>query len=425
MRTQEVKTIAVAFCLVTSALLVHASAQVPFEQAVADLKSPDADTRFRAVELLKDAAYPEGAVPLAGAINDQDPDIQMQAMAGELNIFLADKVPARRRVGLVVERRSKGSAEAAFAAGRSAVGARAVPAAVPAALRGAMRSASPRVALEALYTFGTLAPEVAAADRPELLRSSAADMAAMLALPAPATRIAALHVAGRLYAKRPGDGPVEQMVGDAAIAALNDRNTDVKGAAMQALGAMKYGRAVQGLTDLFAYYKRGSLAEQALDALAQIGSPASVPVFTSQLAAAPALRRFAVEGIARAGDRSKAHDVDDAAAGASTDAVNMAALFAAAELANAPLEQIVEGLARPGLHDQALGYLVELAPGRVRQLTQGARDPDPRIRAEIADVLGLSGDPAAIPVVAAMAGDSDPQTARAAARAAVRLGPAR
>ncbi|HEX4347565.1 MAG TPA: hypothetical protein VHZ73_08330, partial [Vicinamibacterales bacterium] len=97
--------LACAFALLSVAL--PAAAQIPFEQTVADLKSPNADTRFRAVQLLKDAAYPEAALPLATAIGDKDPDVQIEAMAGELNIFLAEKVTSRRRVGLVIERRNK------------------------------------------------------------------------------------------------------------------------------------------------------------------------------------------------------------------------------------------------------------------------------------------------------------------------------
>src|SRR5215208_3410416 len=38
--------------------------QVSFEQASADLASPEAGTRLRAVQLLKQAGYPEAAVPL-------------------------------------------------------------------------------------------------------------------------------------------------------------------------------------------------------------------------------------------------------------------------------------------------------------------------------------------------------------------------
>jgi HEAT repeat protein len=331
-------------------------------------------------------------------------------------------VPSRRHVGLFVERRNGVSAEASFSVGRAAMGPRPVPLAVIAALGDAMHSAKPQVAIEALYAFGTLAPECAPPDRPELLRTSASDLVAMIASSQLGVRIAALRVVGRVYQRRAGDAPIDQTLGDAVIVALNDRNSDVRAAAMQALGAMRYDRATQALTDLFQYFKRGPLAQAALDALARIANPASMPVFVAQLSAGNAsLKVAAIEGIARLGDKSKAADVEAAVSGERSDAVDLAGAFASASLSKGPIDSIVEALARPSQHDQAFGYLVELAPGRSRLLAKGAQDPDPLMRSDVADILGLVGDPAALPMLGMMKKDSDPQTARAAARAEARL----
>jgi len=57
------------------------SAQVSFEQASADLTSPDAKVRLHAVQLLKGAAYPEAAVPLARLLTDAQDDVQLEAIA--------------------------------------------------------------------------------------------------------------------------------------------------------------------------------------------------------------------------------------------------------------------------------------------------------------------------------------------------------
>ena len=61
------------------------SAQVPYEQASRDLSSADASLRLRAVQMLKDAAYPEAAVPLAALVNDPRDEVQLEAIAAELN----------------------------------------------------------------------------------------------------------------------------------------------------------------------------------------------------------------------------------------------------------------------------------------------------------------------------------------------------
>ena len=52
-----------------------------------------------------------------------------------------------------------------------------------------------------------------------------------------------------------------------------------------------------------------------------------------------------------------------------------------------------------------------------------AQDPDPRVRADVVDVLGLTRNPAVLPLAEAMAKDADQQVARAAERAVARLRP--
>ncbi len=76
------------------------AAQPSFDAAISDLKSPDRDTRLRAVRLLKDAGRPEAALPLVALLSDADDEIQYEAIGAELNIFLAEKVVSKRRVGL-------------------------------------------------------------------------------------------------------------------------------------------------------------------------------------------------------------------------------------------------------------------------------------------------------------------------------------
>ena len=414
----------IAACMLS--LPAVSAAQISFEQAVADLKNPSAEARLHAVTTIRDAGYPEAAVPLADVIADADNDVQLAAIAAELNIFIASKVTSSRRVALVVEVRNKGGAAAAFSAGRSVVGPRVVPLAVATALHRATHDDSPQVALEAAYAFGTLAPEVSAADRPELLRSAAPDLAPLFGASDSAMRLAALRVVVRVYARRSTDAPADETLGDAVIGALNDRNTDVRTAAMDALGAMRYERATQGLTDLFQFYKHGSLAESALSALARIGNPSSSALFVSQLSGGtPMLKTAAIEGLARIGDASKKGDIEKAIEGERNDAVLLAATFAVASVSKGPIEPIVDALAHPKLHDQAFNYLVELAPGRSRTFGQGTQDPDAGVRTDVADILGLAGDPAARPMVEAMKQDRDAGVVRAAERARVRLGDGR
>jgi hypothetical protein len=393
-------------------------AQVPFEQAARDLASGDPATRLRAVQMLKDAAYPEAAVPLAAAVTDTVDDVQLEAIAAELNIFLAERVVTRKRVGLVIEKRNAVIAEPAFSLGPLAIGPRPVPIEVVTALRQAARDENPRVAIEALYAFGVLAIEPAGNARRDLLHASGPELAAMLGVADPAIRYGAARVIGRVFAQRPQDEPVEEIVGDAVISALNDGDRAVKVAAMQALGAMRYERGVQALADLFGYYGKGEPAAAALDALARIAHPTSAALMTAQLASKTAvLRGIAIEGIARLGDASKLTAVQAAGGSERSDGLILAIAFASAMLSNAPADPIVEGLTRPKLRDQAKQYCVELVPRRSALLPRPLQDPDARIRADVVDAIALSRDPSALPLVDKLTADSDARVAKAAERA--------
>jgi HEAT repeat protein len=372
--------------------------------------------------MLKDAAYPEAAVPLAALINDPRDDVQFEAIAAELNIFLAEKIVARKRVGLVIEVRNAILAEPAFASGPLALGSLTVPPEVLTALRSATRDDNPGVGLESLYTFGVLAVQPGGAARRDLLRESGPELASLIGAPDPAFRYAALRVLGRVFARRAQDDPIEVTVGDAVIAGLNDNESRVKRAAMDALAQMRYERAVQPLTDLFQYYGKGDGASAALDAVARIAHPSGAQLLSAQLSSkSTPLRTIAIEGLARLGDSARLTDIQAALGGAPGENVLLAGAFAASMLSGTPIDPIAEALTKPRFGDQAKSYLVELAPGRTSAFTRYLQDPDARIRASIADVFGLAGDPAALPSVEPLMSDRDPQVARAAQRAVARL----
>ena len=404
--------------------LAHLSAQVSFEQAAKDLASPDPGTRLRAVQLLKRTPYPEAALPLAAVVTDAQDDIQLEAIAAELNIFLADPVVPKKRVAFVVEVRSAVQAEPAFSAGPNALGARPVPLEVLTALRTAARDDNPRVAIEALYAFGTLASQPGGEARRGVLRAAGPDLAAFIGSSDPAMRYAAVRVLGRVFARRAGDDTVESTVGDAVITALNDNDRAVKTAAMLALGAMRYDRGMQALTDLFTYYGKGDAAEASLDALAHIAHPTSVPLFTAQLAAKNAsLRGIAIEGLARVGDPAQLPAIQAVLDKEREQSVTLAGAFALVLLGNAATDQVADWLGRPKMREQAKRYVIEIAPGRTHTFAHQLLDGDPQIRLDVVDALGQAGDPAALAVVEPLTQDRDPQVARAAERAVARLRP--
>jgi HEAT repeat protein len=414
--------LAMVVALVSSVAPAFGQTTSPFAQAISELGSGDASVRHRAAQALKQGAPDDAALPLVPAIGDAEDAVQLEAIAAEVNIFLVEKVVTRKRVALLIEVRNQISAEAVFSEGPSVIDTRPVPAEVLTALRAATHDENARVALEALYAFGALSVNVSGKERDALLAASAADLGAALGVPSADVRMGAIRVITRLYAWRPGDRDVDPAVGDALVTTLNDPDSSIRLAAMDAIGALRYVRSLQAMTDLFVFYKRGPDAVASLSALARIGHPAAATLFATTLGSHDApLRVASIQGLARTGNPAQASLISEAVAPDKNDEVRLAGHYAAAMLSNGPLDAVVDALSRPRLHDVALQYLIDLAPGRVAQLAPLAQAQDARLRVDVFEALGLSGDAAALPIALASTQDGDPAVARAAARAVGRL----
>jgi HEAT repeat protein len=400
-----------------------AIAQVPYDQAVGGLTSPDPKVRLHSATLLKESAYVEAGVPLAKLVGDPDNAVQLEAIAALVNIFTVGK-GAPKRIGFIrFEDWSRRPALAAFEGGPLVLGTAPVPPAVLLALRLAARDDSPAVSIEALYAFGALGSQLSGRARRDLLQRSTADMAGLLAMPDPELRLAAVRVIGRLYKPRPGDAPVDTALADLVITAVNESDRAMKAAAMETLGDIHEVRAVAGLTELLDFYGQGELALPALSALARIGDRSSAPVFLMRLKGkwTPKAKALAIAGLARTGDASHMAAIQGALKQEHDDLVIAASNFAATMLSNAPAERLVDALNRPNLHDAVRGYLVEIAPGHVSRLSRYAQDPEARMRIDIADIVGLADDPQGVQVVEPLLADMDKQVVFAAERAMRRL----
>ncbi|MGE4056292.1 MAG: HEAT repeat domain-containing protein, partial [Vicinamibacterales bacterium] len=376
----------------------------------------DPNVRLRALRMLAATRYPEAAEPIAALLNDPENSIQLEAMRGELNIFLAEPLAPRRRVALVFERRGTMRAEDVFDAGPLMVGGQLVPEPVFAGLRGAIRDADTRVALEAVYTVGILGPAGVAG---EWRGDIAAALIEVLQHPEPDHRVAGLRAIGRFLGvpgRRASD--TSAGLGDAVLQSLDDRNREVRFAAMEALADLRYDRGVQVMLDRFSSNSGGDEGDALLGALASIGHSSSSTLFIDLLEhGSTARKRRAVEGLARTGE-SELLTVIDARLGRETDrALALAGAFARARLAGGPLDPIVSALMRPEQEEQAFEYLVDLVPVRTRDLAVYARDPDVVVRGRLAEAVALAGEPGALPLVEPLVNDSEPGVADAARRA--------
>ena len=145
--------------------------------------------------------------------------------------------------------------------------------------------------VSAAYAFGILAGRSGrAASAPELAAAGQA-LVVMIGSGDRKSRVAGARVAGRVFAL-PFDGPTARPALTPglveALFALLNRDSEVEQlAAMDALGLLRETNAVTSLTERYNFYRDGgrrSLAGGALEALARIGDPSTIPI-ARQLAA--------------------------------------------------------------------------------------------------------------------------------------------
>jgi HEAT repeat protein len=393
-----------------AAALLSASAssaqQLRFDDVIRNLRNPDPKIRVSAVRLLRDAKYPEAIEPMAPLVLDSIDEIQLEAIAAELSFFLEEDVKPKKMVGFLVERRKSGIGAAAFDLGPLAVWPRPVPAELVTALLQAVDDENAKVRVDAIYAAGVIAKAPLAADH-------VARLIKALDHYDPAIRSAAARVSGRLKIAE---------AGDTLVKAVNDSQPEVRYAAIRALGALRRADAAKALTEQFAYYKKGEGAWSALDALARIAAPDSVPLFTERLQDKdPYIRRAAIEGLGRTGDLASIESLERSVTIDEAPMVRIAAAFALQKLGRNYASRLVDLMGSSKVQPQGQEYLVELGPSMVATIVPRIQEPDPQVREALVDVLGVIGDGSTIPALEAAAKDPSASVAAAAKRAVARI----
>lgn len=395
-----------------------------FEAVVADLTSPDAGTRLAAVRQLSAAGYPEAARPLAGLLGDPDERVAREAMYAELGLYLGTRMRGERRVAFVVELPRSNPASRAFEDSWGSLPLMPVPAEVIEGLSGRLTGENLPLRLETIAALSLLG-QVEGVVTPAHEKAAEA-LAQRLGDPKPPIRAAAARAAGRMFRRcaAPCEAPGVQRLGDALVRGLNDPEAPVLMAVIEGLGEMRYQPAAEALTHVYDYFKKQPPALAALDALARIGSPASIPVFRAAAGRRePAARRAAVEGLARVGER-------DALTAAVTQAQAVRAdtevvLGAAFALQRAGLGQHLSPLFdAAGGADTALqvqDYLVELGPAVAPQVAAALSSSHGEARARLIEVLAAIGGADQVAAIQAARGEGGARVAAAADRTLRRL----
>jgi len=410
-----------------------AAAQDPsFTEVVARLNSSDPGARMDALRQLRDAGYLQAAPAIAPLLGDADPRVQALAVQSVVSLFLVDESYTRAYGKSVIMEQGATLPLYAFV---QRVGATIANPAPPAVIRGLIAAAgSPtmRNRFDAAYALGVLGPPLITRGQFPGGKAAVDVLMAVLREPDGTMRLAATHVLGRLMgaALQNEDGNAELAsqrteVGDQIVAGMNDPDVMIRLSSMGALGEMRYDRAVQSLTDTYGYYKKGPEAIAALDAVAKIGHPGSLPVFFAQLGHREAhVRRLAVEGIARTGDKDGFAEMEARTLRDQSAFVTYARAFARAKVRDySQLTKLVEGLKYSLLQSDVFDYLVELGAPVASELWTFSTHKDAKVRAGVAEVLGIVGAQASLPPVEALMADKNVMVAAAAARSQKRLVP--
>jgi len=405
---------------------------VPFETVVAGLKSPEATERIRSLVLLRKAGYLEAAPAVAPLLADPDPTVQGAAVETVLTLYTVD-VDYTVRIGReIVKQRGATLPLYAFVQGPGVTVANLAPPDVIRGLLAATGSIAPTVRFDAAYTLAVLGWPLMLkgqlADAPNVINA----LIAILRESNPVMKEAATNALGRLLGavirngEPTGDlASVRTEAGDLIVGGLNEADANLRLASMAALGEMRYERAVQSLTDLFNYHKKGPEAMAALEAVSRIGHPGSIPVFLAQLGNGDAqVRRLAVEGIGRTLDADAMAQMLSKAERDQSAYVGHAVAFAKALNTNyREMPKLVQGFRYSSLAPQTSAYLVELGAPAALELSAFSTNSDARVRAGVAEVLGMVGDQTSLGLVDVLMRDRVKAVAEAAARSQKRLVP--
>jgi HEAT repeat protein len=406
--------------------------QWSFEEVVANLKVGDPKVRMEALKLLRQAGYLEGATAVAPLLTDPVPEIQQLAIETAVALYLVDEAYVNEYGQAIVRQKGASLPLLAFAVGRVATIANTPPLAVVRGLAGGLLSTTAHTKFDSAYALGVLGPPLVRKGQFPDGRATCERLMTFLRDPDATIRLAGTHVLGRLMGAAldnpSGNAEILALrgdVGDLIISGMNDSDSLIKLSAIAALGEIRHERAVQALTDTVAYYKREPLGVAALDELAHIAHPASLTLFSGLLEAKDDQgRRSAVEGVARSGDKAALANLLVRTTREKNPMVLQAVAFARAKQGDfSQIAQVVQGLRSAATNAYAFGYLIELGPPLAPSLAGSASYKDPQVRACVAEILGIIGNQASLPVLDSLSRDKDKRVAAAAVRSQKRLVP--
>lgn len=209
--------------------------------------------------------------------------------------------------------------------------------------------------------------------------------------------------------------------GPQLIDLLDSRSKDVKRDAAVAVGILQARDATAKLQLIFENNPDKSTKEKALEGLAYLGNPISVPLFNKELwSPNKAFRVSAAEGLGRAGDPQNIPELQKAAIAEKDGDARLAMQFGLTDLGKDDyLNTLIQQLNTKLRGDAAQAYLTELSrnPEFLPKLYPYLNSNDATVRRRLAAVLVFTGDRTSIAPLEKLTHDSNSDVASAALRA--------
>ena len=207
-------------------------------------------------------------------------------------------------------------------------------------------------------------------------------------------------------------------------------DSKVRNEVVFALGRLRHTPAVPELARL--YVRESSVPPKQMDstfrerligALAFIGDPASKDLFLREKDARDAqITLHAYEGLARIADAETLGPISRDRLQQKDPQILTAQSWALYRMGRKEfLTSVVDALGSRRTNDAAKEYLLETRPNEVPDLLPLTTHADPNVREGLAEILGLIGDPRAVPALRDMTRDSSGQVAALASQALQRI----
>ena len=419
-------TLTVLGCALAVLLLIPPAESQSFDENVANLKSPNAKTREKAAAALGKSRRREAVPPLAAVVRDPDLKVRRTAVQSLRKLRDVSAVPALLTSMQDGDNRIREEAlEAVVEVYAGDLDRQPLPRFIEPFTAGYGRSGlSPFANVEpTVYdglarSLGDEEPSIRedAARAIGILHGGAVVDQLLIALNDPVSRVrgAAATSLARVGSTADGTG---------LIPLLQDEDSDVRQRVLQAIGVLRVRDATPALRALYETNRKSGFGVRILDSMSHLREPKLADLFRELLQDGDVnRRRLSIDGLARISSESLIDPLKRDFQREQNNEVRLALAFALTQLGDrAFIDTLVLRLGSGGLQRRAQNYIYELGAEYLGDLYPYLDDIDPKVRIDLADLIGAMGEPSAIEHLMPLIGDDNKDVADHANRAVEQL----